>query len=152
MSSPILWLCRGERLPRKAPSTVVEQRHTLGTFERAQLSQLVQGELRQQQIATIAAGAEAAVKVAAACGMGWLALETYRIVNPPDDSYVNPTGGNLWAALRYRAGAIDREQYDKEVGAANEKARKNAEKQGRAPGGFLDWVLFGNDGKFFFFG
>jgi hypothetical protein len=139
-------------LPRRAPTQVVEQRHTLGTFERAQLSQLVQGELRQQQIATIAKGAEAAVKVAAACGMGWLALETYRIVNPPDDEYVNPTGGNLWAALRYRSGVINRETYDAEVGAANAKAKENAEKQGKSPGGFLDWVLFGNDGKFFFFG
>lgn len=129
----------------------MEQRHTLGTFERAQLSQLVKGELRQQQIATIAKGAEAAVKVAAACGMGWLALETYRIVNPPDDAYVNPTGGNLWAALRLRTGNISREQYDREVNAANKKARENAEKQGRAPGGFWEWVLLGNDGKFFFF-
>lgn len=138
-------------MPRKAPTSVIEQRHTLGQFERAQLAQLVQGELRQQQIATIAKGAEAAVKVAAACGMGWLALETYRIVNPPDDQYVNPTGGNLWAAIRLRTGAINRQQYDQEVAAANKKAQENAEKQGRAPGGFIDWVLFGNDGKFFFF-
>lgn len=102
-------------------------------------------------VQTISNGVEAAVKVAAACGMGWLALETYRLVNPPDDAYVNPTGGNVWAALRYRAGVIDRTTYDAEVTAANEKAAKNAEKQGRSPGGFLDWVLFGNDGKFFFF-
>jgi len=139
-------------MPRKAPDSVVEQRITLGTFERAQVAQFLEAQRRQAQVDTITGAAEAAVKVTAACAMGWLALETYRIINPPDDAYVNPTGGNIWAALRYRAGAIDRATYDREVGAANEKARKNAEKQGRAPGGIIDWILFGNDGKFFFFG
>lgn len=138
-------------MPRKAPNTVVEQRITLGTFERAQVAQFLEAQRRQAQVDTITSAAEAAVKVTAACAMGWLALETYRIINPPDDAYVNPTGGNIWATIRYRAGAINRQQYDAEVGAANKKAAENAEKRGRPVGGLIDYLLFGNDGKFFFF-
>ena len=43
-------LYRGENIPRKAPNTVVEQRVTLGQFERAQLGQALQLAKRQQVI------------------------------------------------------------------------------------------------------
>lgn len=134
-------------MPRRAPQTVVEQRVTLGTFERAALTDLIKQKRREALVNTAADTATAVVKVGAACAMGWLALETYRIFNP-GDAYVNPTGGNIWAAIRLRAGSITREQYEAEVGKNTERARENA---GSEPAGFWDWVLFGNDGKFFGF-
>ena len=136
-------------MPRKSPDGVQEVRLTMGNFERAKLDNYLNALERQATVETIASSAEAAVKVAAACGMGWLALQTYLLINPPDDAYVNPTGGNIWAALRLRAGSITREQYEAEVQKNTEKARKN---KGSEPAGFWDWVIFGNDGKFFGFG
>ena len=61
--SDIHLLYRGERLPRRAPDQVQEQRHTLGTFERAQIAQALQLAQRQQ---TIDAVEKAAIPIAVA--------------------------------------------------------------------------------------
>ena len=136
-------------IPRKAPDNVVEQRHTLGQFERAQLARLIASQSRENNIQTFAQGFETLIKVGAACGVSWLAMQTYLLVKGGgDDDYINPTGSNLWANIRFRAGAINREQYDEITRRNNERARENA---GKEPLGVLDWILFGDDGKFFGF-
>jgi len=125
---------------------VVEQRVTLGQFERAQLARLIASQSRENNIQTAAQAFETVVKVGAACGVSWLAMQTYLLVKGDDSDYVNPTGSNLWANIRYRAGAINEEQYNEITRKNNERARENA---GKEPRGIIDWILFGDDGKFF---
>jgi hypothetical protein len=73
-------LFKGDEMPRRAPGQVVEQRHTLGTFERAQLGQMIQLKKRQQVIDGVAAGAVPLVVVAGGLTAVFMATQTWQKV------------------------------------------------------------------------
>lgn len=77
----IHWRYRGEIIPRKAPNTVVEQRHTLGQFERAQIAQVVQLAKRQQTINAVQGSIVPMVVAGAALGGVFVISTTWQKVN-----------------------------------------------------------------------
>lgn len=85
-------LCRGERVPRRAPQTVVEQRVTLGTYERAQLDGIRTLVKRQQNIDAATAAAMPVALVAVGLTGVFVVANTWQKVNdliPSFDGFLN---------------------------------------------------------------
>jgi len=157
LTSLIRSRCRGESIPRKAPTfdgkdAVIEHRITFGDFERRELKQTLDAIDRARYVGAVKGSLETVGTLAVVAGLGWVGFQTWLIVNPPESDYKNPTGGHLYDAFLLRIGAISPDEYTRRVG--EREARVDANRDPNAPRRstterLVDWFIFGNDDKFF---
>ena len=134
-------------MPRRAPEQVLEHRVTLGNYERTAITEYLEVKEKQAEVATIIDAAKAGVVVLAAGGIAFVGYQTWLIVNGKKE--VNPIGGSLADTLRNRLGLISNAEYEKRIYEDKQKL----DEQGRTPtSAFFDWLIYGNDDKFFFWG
>tara|TARA_R110000803_G_scaffold210714_1_gene283348 strand:- start:905 stop:1312 length:408 start_codon:yes stop_codon:yes gene_type:complete len=132
-------------MPRRAPEQVFEHRVTLGNYERTAITEFLEVKEKQAEVATFVKAAEAGVYVIAAAGISFVGYQTWLIVNNKKE--VNPIGGTIADTIRHRLGLISSEEYEKRI---YEDEQKLKERGGTRSGAFLDWLIYGNDDKFFF--